>query len=76
MYNERNHNICYAKTTYEVHTFKNKNKRKSLLKDIFGLSFSRLYLFIRSCKFVIIETRAYDTAPDENGMSSLIIQSI
>ena len=43
-------------TTYEVHTFKNKNKRK-LLRDMFCLSFSLLYLFIPSCKFAITEAR-------------------
>ena len=25
---QRNHSICYTTTTSEVHTFKNKNKRK------------------------------------------------
>ena len=60
----------------EVHTFKNKNKRKSRLRDIFVCHFFFLYLFIRSCKFVTTETRAYDIAHDENVMSSLIIQSI
>ena len=54
--------------TYEVHTFSNKNKIKSL-RDIF-VYHSLLYLF------VIIETRAYDIAHDENSMISLIIQII
>ena len=38
MYNERNDSICYTTTTYEVHAFKNKNKRKSL-RDIFVYHF-------------------------------------
>ena len=71
MCNERNHSICYATTTYEVHTFKNRNKRKSLLRDI-SVYHCRLYLFIRSCKFVTTEIRAYDIALDENAMSSLV----
>ena len=56
---ERNHSICYTATTYEVHTFKNKNKRKSL-RDTFIYHFLLFSLFIRSCKFVIIETCSYD----------------
>ena len=47
--------------------------KKSL--DIFVYNFL-LYLFVRSCKFVVTETRAYDIAHDEKAMSSLIIQSI
>ena len=43
--NERNYRISYTTATYEVHTFKNKNKRKSL-RDIFVIIFSYLYLFI------------------------------
>ena len=46
---------------------------KKIIKRHFCLSFSLLYLFIRSCKFVIVETRAYDIAHDENAMSSIII---
>ena len=38
MCNERNHSICYATTTNEVYTFKNKNKRKSL-REIFAYHF-------------------------------------
>ena len=38
MCNERNHSICYTTTTYEVHTFKNKNERKTL-RDIFVYHF-------------------------------------
>ena len=60
---------------HAVHTFKNKNKRK-IIKIHFCLSFSLLYMFIRSCKFIIVETRIYDIAHDENAMSSLMIQSI
>ena len=93
MCNEINHSVCYTTATYEVHTFKNKNKRKYVtfhdggryhietsplicfdwfLYDIglrhervkihISLSFSDLYLFIRSCKVVMIETRAYEIA--------------
>ena len=68
MYNERNiekYSICYTTTTYEVHTFKNKNKRK-LLRDMFCLSFSLLYLFIPSCRFAITEAGTYNIAHDEN----------
>ena len=32
-------------------------------------SFSLLYLFINSCKFVTTETRAYDIAHGENALS-------
>ena len=49
----------------EVRTFKSKNKRKSLLRDTF---IYRLYLFIRGCKFVVIETHAYDIAHDMNAL--------
>ena len=37
-------------------------KIKEIIKRHFCLSFSLVYLFIRRCKFVIIETRAYDIA--------------
>ena len=78
MYNERNYSILssssYTTTTYEAHTWRTKIKKNH--KGHFCLSFSRLYLFIRGFKFVIIEIRAYDIAHDENAMSSLIIQSI
>ena len=71
MWNQRNHSICYTKTTYEVHTFtkhmkytlsqqhmKYRTKRKGIITKIhFCLSFSRLYLFVRSCKFVITDNR-------------------
>ena len=50
--------------------------RTKIIQRHFCLSFSLLYLFIRSCKFVITETRAFDIAHVENAMSSLIIQSI
>ena len=74
MCNERNHNICYTTATYEVHFLKNqkkkkKKKKKIIVKGHFCLSFSRLCRFIRSCKFVIIEARAYNIAHDENVMS-------
>ena len=63
-------------TTYEVHTFKNKNKKKTIIKRHSCLSFYGLYLFIEGRKFVIIETCAYDVAHDKNALSSLIIQTI
>ena len=49
---------------------------RNRVKRHFCLSFLILYLFIRSCKFVIIETRAYDITHDENAMTSLISQPI
>ena len=61
-----NHNIFYTTATYEINTVKNKNKIK-IIKKHFGLSFSLLYLCIRSCKF--------ERENDENVTSSLIIQS-
>ena len=73
-WNERNSSTCYATATYLVHAFK--KKKKIPIKKHFCLSFYRLYLFIRSCKFVVIETCTYDIAQDENAMSLLIIQSI
>ena len=46
-------------------------------KRDFCLSFSLLYLFIRGCNFVMIETRPHDITDDDvNAMTSLIIQSI
>ena len=48
-------------------------KIKESLRDIFLIIFSLLYLFIRSCKF-IIETHTHDIAHDENTMSSLSIK--
>ena len=59
MCNERNHSICFTTTTYQVHTFKNKNKKNELLRDTFVYHFL-VYLPICRCKFVIIKTRAYD----------------
>ena len=38
MCKDRNHSICYTITTYEVHTFKKKKKRKSV-RDIFVYQF-------------------------------------
>ena len=72
MWNERNHSICYTITTYEVHTFKNKNK--IIKKRQICLSFSLLYLFIHSYKFVLTETEthAYNIAHDENVMNSKV----
>ena len=40
--NERNHVICYATTPCEIHTFKNKNKTKSL-RDIFVYQKASVY---------------------------------
>ena len=54
-------------------SFKSKFKRKPL-RHIF-LSFSLLYLFIRSSKFVIIETCAYNIANDENAMISFKVNN-
>ena len=54
--------------TYEVHTFKKKNTRKSL-RDILDCHFL-FYMFLRSCKFVVIETRPFDIAHDEKVMCS------
>ena len=62
---QKKSSLCFFTTTYEVHTLKNKNEKK-LLRDIFDANY----------KFVLIETRAYDIAHDENAMSSLIIQSL
>ena len=58
MCNEINHNIILTitRSTYEVHTFKNKNKRKSFLS------------FSHNCEFVIIETHTYDIAHGEKAM--------
>ena len=75
MCNKRNHSICYTTTAYEVHTFKNKNKRKSL-RDIFVYQFFCFISVFRSCKFIMIEIRPYSIAYDENFMNSLISQSI
>ena len=58
------------------HTFKNKNKTKSLTR-IFVYHFFLFYicLFV-AVNIIIIETRSYDIAHDENAMSSSISQSI
>ena len=53
--NSSNHRICYTTWTYEVHAFKNKNKRKSL-RYIFVYHFI-FYMFFRICNFRITETR-------------------
>ena len=53
--NSSNHSICYTTWTYEVHAFKNKNKRKSL-RYIFVYHFI-FYMFFRICNFRITETR-------------------
>ena len=73
MRNERNHSILYTTTTS---THFQEQKLKKIIKGRFCLSFSLLYLFIGSCKFVITETGAYDIAHDESAMGSLIIQSM
>ena len=46
MCNERNHNIRYATTTHEVHTSNNKNKRKSLLRDVFAYHFIVISVYL------------------------------
>ena len=51
MCNERNHSFCYTTTTYEVHTFKNKNKRKSL-RDIFVYRFLFYICFFLAANFL------------------------
>ena len=56
---------------HEAHTFKNKNKRKSIKRH-----FCLLRLFNCSCNFLIIAKHSYDIAHDKNAMSTLIIQSI
>ena len=48
MYNERNHSVCYTTATYEVHNFKNRNKRKSL-RDLFVFSFILVCSKLRLC---------------------------
>ena len=68
--------FAYTTTTYEVHNFKNENKRELLLRDIF-LLFSHLYLFIHSCKFgahvyMIEEIDAHETAHDVKVMRQVI----
>ena len=57
--------VCYTTTTYEVHAFKNKNKRKSLLRDIFVYNF-----IVCICLFVAV------ICYNRNTESLLIIQSI
>ena len=46
-----------------------KTTTKKSLRGNFVYFFIFLYLFICSCKFVIIETRTYDIAVDEKVMS-------
>ena len=66
MCNERSHNICYATATYEVQTFKHKNKRYVFV----------YYFLLYICLFVAantqIETRAYDMARDETLINSKV----
>ena len=75
MCNERSHSICCYNNVRSTHFKKSTNKIKEN-KRHFPLSFSLLHLFIPSCKFVIIETRTFDIAHDEGGMSTLMIQGI
>ena len=67
------HSICYTIAAYEEHinirTHFQGQIQKNFLKRHF-LSFALLYLLICSCKFVIIETRAYHIAHDRKAMSS------
>ena len=74
MCNERNHSICYTTATYEVDTFKNKNKRESLLRGIFDYHFL-VYICLFVAANLFKQKCAYNIAHDENAMSSLIIQS-
>ena len=76
MKREKSQYLLCTVTTYEIHTFKNKNKTKVIIEKHFCLSIYRLYLVIGSRKFVITETGVYDIPYDENAMSSLIVQSI
>ena len=79
MCNERNDSVCYTTATYKQHFQEQKTLSrtgKKIIKRHFYLPFSLLYLFIHSCKFVVIETYAYDIAHDDNVMSSLISQRI
>ena len=61
----------YNNITYEVQTFKNKDKRKSLLRNIF-VCHSPVYICLFVAANLLQLKRAYDTARDENAMSSLI----
>ena len=66
MCNERrNHSICYTTTTYEVHSFTDKNERKSL-RDLFVYHFLFCLCLFVAASFVIIETRAYDITHDRH----------
>ena len=87
MCNERNDSVCYTTATYKQHFQEQKTLSrtgKKIIKRHFYLPFSLLYLFIHSCKFVVIETyeaydiahEAYDIAHDDNVISSLISQRI
>ena len=49
--------------------FQEQKENQIIIKRHVCLSFFHLYLFIRSCKLVITETRAYDIAHDESTMS-------
>ena len=53
-----------------------RTKLKENHYETFLFIISLLYMFIRSCKFVVIGTRAYDIAHDKNTMGSLISESI
>ena len=68
--NDRNRSICYTTTTYAWSTHLQEQRSKKIIKSPFCLSFSFLYLYFCSSKFVIIETRAYGIAHDENAISS------
>ena len=67
--------VCYTTTTYEVHAFKNKNKRKPLLRDIFVYNF-----IVYVCLFVAVICYNRNTrliiCYNRNTESLLIIQSI
>ena len=65
MCHERNRSICYTTAKYE-YPFQN----KKIIKIHFCLSFFLLHLFLLSCKFLIIETRAHDMAHNDNAINS------
>ena len=71
---EKSQYLLYYTNIWSTHI--QKQKQKKIIKRHFCLSFCLLHLLIPSCKFVMIETRAYNIAHGKNAMSSLTIQSI
>ena len=74
MQRERSHSICYTTTTYEVCTYKNKNKGTSL-RDIFVYHFFSFISVYSQLQIVIIETRSYDIVSTWWERNELINQS-